>query len=60
LRDFVAPFLARVEAILLANLSTVATTLLERALDYRRVGLFEMASQFTLTFVAVRVAFLVR
>jgi hypothetical protein len=48
-----------VPGIILQNLSNVATMLLERLLDYRRVALVEMTFQLTLTFVAVAVGFFV-
>jgi len=59
LGDFVPAFLAMVPGLMLVNLSNVATALLERALDYRRVTLVEMTYQLTLTFVAVAVGFFV-
>jgi PST family polysaccharide transporter len=59
LGHFVPAFLAMVPGIMLQNLSNVATMLLERALDYRRVALVEMTYQLTLTFVAVAVGFFV-
>jgi O-antigen/teichoic acid export membrane protein len=59
LGNFVPAFLAMVPGTMLANLSAVATMLLERALDYRRVALVEMTTQLTLTFVAVAVGFFV-
>jgi O-antigen/teichoic acid export membrane protein len=58
LRAFVPAFLAMVPGIMLLNLSIVATTLLERSLDYRRVAAVEMTFQLTQTFVAVAVGFL--
>jgi O-antigen/teichoic acid export membrane protein len=42
LGNFVPAFLAMVPGVILQNLSNVATALLERALDYRRVALVEM------------------
>jgi len=59
LGHFVPAFLAMVPGLMLQNLSNVATMLLERALDYRRVALVEMTYQLTLTFVAVAVGFFV-
>lgn len=59
LGNFVPAFHSMLPATLLSNLSTVGTSQLERALDYRRVALFEMATHLTLTFVAVAVAFFV-
>jgi PST family polysaccharide transporter len=54
---FIPAFLAMVPGLVLQNLSNVATMLLERALDYRRVALVEMIYQLTLTFVAVAVGY---
>jgi O-antigen/teichoic acid export membrane protein len=56
---FVPAFLAMAPLIMLTNLATVATALLERALDYRRVALVEMTTQLAQTFVAVTVGFFV-
>jgi O-antigen/teichoic acid export membrane protein len=56
---FVPAFLAMLPGIVLQNLCNVGIMLLERALDFRRVALVELAIQLTLTFVAVAVAFFV-
>ena len=56
---FVPAFLAMVPGIMLQNLSFVATALLERSLDYRRIALMEMTLQLTQIFVAVAVGFFV-
>jgi O-antigen/teichoic acid export membrane protein len=56
---FVPAFLAILPGIILQNLSIVATTLLERSLDYRRVALVEMTLQLTQISVAVAVGFFV-
>jgi O-antigen/teichoic acid export membrane protein len=59
LGDFVPAFLVMVAAITPQNVSNVATMLLERALDYRRVAFVEMTYQLVLTLVAVGVGFVV-
>jgi O-antigen/teichoic acid export membrane protein len=59
LGDFVPAFLAMVPGIIIGNLTIIATALLERKLDYRRVALVEMTAQLTLIFVAVAVGFFV-
>jgi len=59
LGDFVPAFLAMVPGIMLQNLSFIATALLERSLDYRRIALVEMTLQLTQIFVAVAVGFFV-
>jgi O-antigen/teichoic acid export membrane protein len=59
LGDFIPAFLAMAAGIVLQNLSNVATMLLERALDYRRVAFVEMTYQLVLTFVAVGTGFFV-
>jgi PST family polysaccharide transporter len=56
---FLPAFLSMVPLIILTNLSSVGTALLERALDYRRVALVEMTTQLAQTFVAVTVGFFV-
>jgi O-antigen/teichoic acid export membrane protein len=59
LGSFVPAFLAMVPAIMLQNLALIATMLLERSLDYRRIALMEMTLQLTQISVAVTVGYFV-
>jgi PST family polysaccharide transporter len=60
LGNFVPAFLAMMPGIIIGNLIIVATVLLERKLDYRRVALVEMTTQLTQIFVAVAIGYFVR
>jgi O-antigen/teichoic acid export membrane protein len=59
LGNFVPAFLAMMPGIIIGNLIVVATALLERKLDYRRVALVEMTTQLTQIFVAVGIGYFV-